>query len=161
MIGHEFFVELTQALETHALRTGYFDRVNKSEPKRAPDYGITAAIWPQTLLPVGPVSGLASSSGIATYVIRIYQPMLQEPIDQIEISAMRATAALIAALTADFQLTDAGGKGEPLVMHIDLLGAYGPGLSAVAGYLDLDRTKYRVMDIAVPMVIADAFEQEN
>ncbi len=159
MIDHEFFVRLTQALETHALRLGYFDRVNKSEPKRAPDYGITAAIWPQNLVPAGVASGLGATTGVATYVIRVYQPMLQDPIDQIEISMMRATAALIAALSADFQLTDAGGTGEPLVRNIDLLGAHGGGLSAGAGYLDVDRTKYRVMDIAVPMVINDVFEQ--
>lgn len=159
MIDKEFFVTLTDALQTHALRVGYFDRVNKSEPKRAPDYGLTAAIWPQNIAPLPTESGLPITTGLVTYVARIYQPMLQDPIDQIELNMMRATALLMAALSADYQLTDAGGTGEPLIRNVDLLGAYGPGLAANAGYLDVDRTKYRVMDIDVPMVVNDMYEQ--
>lgn len=159
MIDNEFFVTLTQALETHALRLGFFDRVNKSEPKRAPDFGITMAIWPQMLVPLGPNSGLSTTSGLVTYVARIYQPMLQDPIDMIELNMMRATAAFITALSADFQLTDASGGTDPLVRNIDLLGSVSPGLSAQAGYLEVDRTKFRVMDIGVPMIVNDAFEQ--
>lgn len=159
MIDNEFFVTLTKALETHALRLGYFDRVNTSEPKRAPDFGITMAVWPQNIVPIGPASGLAEGTVLVTYVARIYQPMLQEPIDMIELNMMRATAAFMAAVSADFQLTNASGGSDPLVRNVDLLGAYSPGLSALAGYLDVERTKYRVMDIGVPMVVNDVFEQ--
>ncbi len=156
----ELFVRLTKALETHALRLGYFSKVNASEPKRAPDYGMTAAVWPQAIAPVPSASGLAATTGLVTYVMRIYQPMLQEPIDMIELNMMRATAGLIRVLTADFQLTDASGIGAPLIRNIDLLANVSPGLSSVAGYLDIDRTKYRVMDTMVPMIINDMFDQE-
>jgi hypothetical protein len=156
MIDSAFFVTLTDALTTHALRLGYFDRVNKSEPKRAPDYGLTAAIWPQNLVPAPLNHGLAATTAVATYVARIYQPMLQEPLDMIEANMMRATAALMGALSADFRLADADG---PDVRNIDLLGAVSPGLTSVAGYLDVDRSKYRVMDISIPIVINDVFEQ--
>ena len=47
------------------------------------------------------------------------------------------------------------------VRNIDLLGMYGESLSMTAGYLDIDRTFYRVATVVLPMVINDMWSQSG
>ena len=98
-------------------------------------------------------SGLDATTVRAVFTVRIYMNMIQEPQDEIDINILDATDKLMEAYTGDFTL---GGA----VRNIDLLGAGGPGLSANAGYIEIDKRIYRAMTITVPVVVNDVWSQE-
>lgn len=144
---------ILSALGDHAAGSGYFERVTGHEPKSAPGNGLSAAIWPQRVTPVKARSGLASTSVRLEAVVRLYSGMLAEPTDEIDPGLIAATDYLMGAYSGDFAL---GG----LVSMVDLLGAYGAPLDALAGYLRQDNTEYRVMTITAPLIINDLWNQE-
>ncbi|MEU0465020.1 hypothetical protein ABZ215_13535 [Amycolatopsis sp. NPDC006131] len=146
------FVALIEALADHALRTGWFDRVNKHEPKNAPGHGLTSAIWVDRIEPIRGGSGLNSTSARFVVNVRIYQNALSDPPDAIDPHLTAAVNELMLAYSGDFTL-------DGLVRDVDLLGAHGIPLSAVAGYLTQDKTIYRVMTITVPLIVNDVWEQ--
>lgn len=134
----------------HALASGLFTRVNTHEPKSAPGNGLTAAVWVQS---VGPAdSGLASTSAKLVLMLRIYQNFKSQPEDAIDPTVTNAVDVLLTAYSGDFQL---GGN----VRGIDLLGRYGVPLSAQAGYIQQDTGIYRVMEITIPLIINDVWDQ--
>ncbi len=140
------------ALESHLLATGLFRRVNTHEPKNAPDTGMTASLIASTIDPTQS-SGLASTSAVVVYQARIYLGMLNEPQDAIDPTIIVAVDTVINAITADFEL---GGNARA----VDLLGMAGQGgLSATAGYVTVDTTMYRIMDISIPVIHNDVWTQ--
>jgi hypothetical protein len=140
-------------VEDHASASGWFEAVNGHEPKSAPTiHGLTAAVWVDRLRPARGKSSLMATSGLLEIVTRLYGSMLTEPMDMIDPGMMAATNDLLAAYSGDFDL---GGQ----VRNIDLLGEFGDGLAAQAGYVELDRKIYRVMTITIPIVINDVWAQ--
>ena len=141
------------ALESHAAASGHLERVNLHEPINQPGSGITAAIWPQRLAPAIGISGLASTSIRVEFMVRLMSSALQQPQDGIDPAMIDAAAALITAYSGDFTL---GG----LVRDVDLLGHSGTPLSWNAGYLRLtDGGTSRVIDLTVPLILNDQFDQ--
>jgi len=138
------------AMQSHALKSGYFERVNKHEPKNAPPSGLSAAIWVDYLGPAE--SGLASTSTVVRFNVRIYQNMISEPQDAIDPSVLTATAALMEDYSGDFTL---GGN----VRNVDLLGMTGTPLEARAGYINQDGQMMRTMTITVPAIVNDQWSQ--
>ena len=143
---------IIEAVATHALKTGWFERVNQHEPKAGPPEGLTCAIWAQRLGPVPSGSGLASTTARLEMNVRIYTNMLYEPADSIDPRIVGAVDDLMGAYSGDFTL-------GATIRNVDLLGQAGPGLEAVAGYLTLDQRLYRVMTIHVPLIVNDAWTQ--
>ncbi len=140
------------ALESHLLATGLFRRVNTHEPKNAPDTGLTAALIVSAINP-DQSSGLQATSAVVVYQARLYLGMLNEPQDAIDPSMITAVDTVFTALTGDFEL---GGNARA----IDLLGMTGGGgLSATAGYVTVDTTMYRIMDITIPVIHNDVWTQ--
>lgn len=144
--------DIFDAVVSDVQMSGYFDKVNKHEPKRAPDSGLTAAIWVQAIDPVPLISGLASTSARIVFTLRIYQSMLMEPQDMIDPLMMRATSDLMRRYHDDYDF-------EGIIRNVDLLGAYGVSLSAIAGYLDIDGKMFRIMDITIPCLVNDVWPQ--
>jgi hypothetical protein len=142
---------ILDVLQSHALASGLFERVNGHEPKNAPGNGLTAAVWGQRIDPVL-TSGLASSSARLTVQVRVYGNMLAEPLDGIDPNLIEAVDTLMEAYSGDFQL---GGAAR----EIDLLGEHGIALTAIAGYLTQDGRLYRVYDLTVPVIVNDAWTQ--
>lgn len=145
-------VAVQDIIVSHAKRLGVFDRVHAHEPKSAPLKGYTCAIWADHIEPVRS-SGLDTTTIRVNYSIRVYGNMTKEPQDAIDREILSAVSKLMAAYSGDFTL-------ESTARHIDLLGAYGPALSAQAGYLNQDNRLYRVMTINLPIIFDDVFEQE-
>lgn len=145
--------ELFSAVESHALATAYFDRVNKHEPKNAPGRGLTAAVWVDKIEPALGKSGLMSTTVRLTLNVRVYSNMLQEPQDMIDPEILKAIDALMEAYSGDFEL---GGEA----MFVDLLGDGGTALSAQAGYISTDNKMYRVMTIVLPIIVDNLWDQE-
>jgi hypothetical protein len=139
------------AVVSHALASGYFDRVGAHEPKNAPGLGLSAAVWVD-LIKMVQSSGLASSSALLVFNVRLYSSMLQEPQDAIDPNLVKANSALFLAYAGDFTL---GG----LVREVDLLGAQGAPLQSKAGYLTQDSKQYRVFTITLPVVVNDVWDQ--
>jgi len=145
---------IVEAVVSHALASGHFERCNSHEPKNAPGNGLTAAVWMQRLAPLALASGLAATAALLVVNVRVYSNMLTEPQDAIDPNLVAAVDALVNAYTGDFTL---GGR----IRNVDLLGQYGPSLSAEAGYLEQDRKMFRVMTLTVPLVINDAWTQSE
>lgn len=144
------FAEVQDALVSHALTLGVFDKVELSEPTTAPGYGLLGALWPASIRPAE--SGLASTSVLLVFTFRIYKDFKTAPAESIDRNIVEAVDLLLEAYSGDFTL---GG----LARNIDLMGRYGPALSAQATYLTQDNKIYRVMDITVPVVLNDVWEQ--
>jgi hypothetical protein len=155
-LDEQALTDILAALETAVASLGRYERVNFHEPKNAPGPGLTAAIWLQSLYPYPQASGLAATSGVMVSTIRSYTPILQEPIDAIDPTLAGAAHAVFRLFSAGFTL---GG----LVRNVDLLGAGAGGLSAGlswrAGYAEQDRRMFRIIDVSVPLVVNDIFDQ--
>lgn len=136
---------------SHALASGYFERVNQHEPKSPPGNGLSAAVWADRIEPVRS-SGLLSTSARVVFQLRIYSGMLTEPQDDIDPNVMLAVDGLMTAYSGDFSL---GGN----VRSVDLLGQSGTPLSAQAGYISISNNMYRVMTITLPVIVNDVWDQ--
>lgn len=142
---------IIDAVVSHTLSTGLFERCNKAEPKSAPGNGLSAAVWGGRFGPVR-TSGLASTSARLVLVQRLYSSMTQQPVDMIDPNLTAAVDALMSAYSGDFTL---GG----LIRNVDLLGQHGLALEAVDGYLPQDGKLFRVYTITIPLIINDAWTQ--
>lgn len=140
------------SLISHAKRLGLFDSVNGHEAKNAPGLGVHCEIFTDTIDPIR-ASGLAATSCRLVVKARISTDMKAEPQDGIDPRIVRAVGNFIGSVHADFEL-----DGD--ARHVDLLGAYGIPLSARAGYLNRDNKMYRVMDVTVPIILNDVWNQE-
>jgi hypothetical protein len=164
MPDQEEWVEiLLDAIVSNVLASGYFDRVNLHEPKSPPASGLTVAIWWRRIIPIQ-VSGLNATSALVTFTIRIYANMLQEPQDLIDPSMTKAVSGLLRRYHDDFDFDATGSGGLDLgngitVRNIDLLGSSGEQFRADSGYLEVDRTMYRVADIQLPIIVNDVWPQ--
>jgi hypothetical protein len=140
-------------IRSQALATGRFASVNGHEPKSAPQVGsaITYAFWVDSIEPVES-SGLASVSARLTIMGRVYASMFTEPADTIDPAIVDAASALIALYCTDLDLN---GRGR----SVDVFGMEGTKVSAKAGYLEQDKKVFRVMDITLPIIINDVWDE--
>jgi hypothetical protein len=136
---------------SHAASSGYFDRVNAHEPKNKPGNGVTCSVLIGPLAP-SRASGLATTSMVFTATVRVQIPADRLPLDRLDTDLMTAAGVLFAAYLADFTL-------DGLVRNVDVFGAAGTPLSCRPGYLTHDQQAFRVVDIFVPLVINDVFDQ--
>src|SRR5688572_17027498 len=125
----DMFRDVTEALQSHAMALGRFDKVNGAEPKGPPGNGLTAAVWVQDFYPARDMHGLATTSMVLVMAFRVYADMLQEPQDMIDPAMMEAVGEFITALSSDFTL-----DGMTNVTAVDLTGMKGNGLGGRAGY---------------------------
>lgn len=142
------YTGIVNSFITYAELTGLFDSVNGHEPKSSPQNGLTAAVWMDSIQPLGAVSGLAQASGLLVIHHRMYVNMLKEPQDAIDPQLMDATDLLLTAYCGDFDVSSQ-------VRNIDIFGAHSAGLNARAGYVTIDNKMFRAMTITIPMIIND------
>lgn len=145
---------LYAAVVSGAMSLGLFEQTSQHEPKSAPGPGLNCAVWMDTIKPVGRASGLAQTSGVVSFFIRVYNPMLSEPQDDIDPQIVTAVTTLMSLYSGNF---DFGQLAN--VRNIDLLGAYSGGMQAQAGYMPIDQKMFRVMVINLPVVINDMWIQ--
>lgn len=145
--------EILNTLISFTARLGIFQSIMGHEPKSAPRNGISAALWLQTMAPAIGQSSLDSTSMRVAWYLRIYQNFLSKPEDAIDPKIMRAMAAVMEALSANFDLD------LPGVRAIDLLGMTGPPMAAEAGYVPMDGKLFRCMTLTIPIIVDDVFVQ--
>ena len=135
----------------HARTLGLFRSINTHEPKDAPE-GPHCAFYVNAIKPYPQASGLDRTTAVVVIMGRIYLNMLSEPQDSIDPDIVAATDKLIGEYHTDNTL-------GATAMTVDLLGATGFSLEARAGYITVGGTKYRSMDIQVPVIMRDAWTQ--
>jgi hypothetical protein len=145
--------DIFNAVESDISACGWFDRVGMHEPKNAPGHGLSCAVWLQDLRTVRS-SGLAASSALVTFQVRIYTSMVQEPQDAIDPAVFMAISNLTRTWHDNYDL-----GLHPLVRNVDLLGQEGTPLSARAGYVEQSGTLYRVGTIVLPIICNDIWPQ--
>jgi hypothetical protein len=144
---------LQDAMESDQRSLGVFEAVNMHEPKSAPQLkGVSASTWIQSLGPARGGSGLSSTTLRMAYRTRVYVTALGEQQDMIDPRVVFAAGRLMEAYSADYDL---GGR----VRCVDLLGTYGEPLAWQAGYLNLEGKFYRVVDVNVPLILNDVWDQ--
>lgn len=143
---------ILDAIVSHAMGLGLFERVNQHEPKNSPGNGLTCAVWVDRIDPYAKASGLAKTAAKLTLNVRLYTNMMSEPQDAIDPNMVKAVNALMLAYSGDFEL---GGSAR----NVDLLGASGSALSAQAGFIAQGETDLRVFTISLPLVVNDAWDQ--
>lgn len=153
--GAEDWIDpIFDAIVSDAQISGYFDKVNQHEPKKAPRSGLTAAVWLLGIRPLPLASGLAATSALVTFRLRIYSNMLSEPTDDIDPNMMRAASNLIRRYHDDFDFAGA-------IRNVDLLGAFGVPLSLDTAYLEIDKKLFRISDITIPCIVESVWPQIN
>lgn len=150
--SEEWIDDILDAIVSDIQMSGYFDRVNEHEPKSSPGHGITAAVWCDRIENVGRASGLAITAALLTFVVRTYKRMNAPPEDTIDRTMMKAVSNLSRRYHDDFDFSGAIG-------HVDLLGAYSQGMYAQAGYIEVDKTNFRVFDLYIPCIVYDVWPQ--
>jgi hypothetical protein len=144
---------IVAAITDHAATLGIFERVASHEPKNAPGVGLSCVAWCDSIGPARNQSGLAATTALLVFNVRVYGSMLAEPQDGVDPELLRAVDALMAAYAADFDLSG-------LVREVDLLGLAGNNpLAARFGYLNQDGKLFRVATITLPLIISDLWPQ--
>lgn len=143
--------DVTDRLVSHIMTTKRFSRVNTSE-NRSVTNGLTAEVWFQRLSPVGEQSGLASVTVRLEYTIRIRTQLPRGNSDQIDPEILAAVDDLLNRYSTHFTL---GG----VVKEVDIFGANGEGLESNSGYVKIDDVDFRVVDITLPVIINDVWEE--
>jgi hypothetical protein len=138
-------------LVSHALASGHFDSVNTFKIDEPAGARLTAGIWVDDITPLKS-SGLASTSARLLFKVRLFSSTEAAPESYLEEAMTDATSALLTAYSGDFDLGAS-------VRAVDLLGMEGVPLSANAHFMNLSGIIYRVMDIAIPVLVNDVWEQ--
>jgi hypothetical protein len=140
-------------LVSHLMATGWFDGgVNTFEPKAAPTGQFHAAVFLDGVVPVPELSGLAATTYRYTYMVRIFRDMLADPVGQIDPDLNVLADKIIDDINGDFTL---GGN----VRLVDVLGETGDPLNVRAGYIQVNQSMYRTIDLIMPLVLNDAAAQ--
>ncbi|MCW2899012.1 MAG: hypothetical protein JWO67_1277 [Streptosporangiaceae bacterium] len=145
---------LFSEVTSHASALNLFADVNGHAPESPPGHGASYAVWLSGITPLPKVSGLASTSGRVEFTGHIYTKMRARPLSGVDPAVMLLASDLIGAYSADFTL---GGT----VMTVDLLGAYGTPLQGAAAFADFQGTPLRVMEMTLPIVLDDLWDQES
>jgi hypothetical protein len=140
------------ALESMLRVSGRFATVNRHEVKNAPAVQLTAEIWADRIEPHAATSGLAVTSIMITFKVRIGMGALTQPMDATDPAVIGAVVDLMTRLHADIDLGTTGAELAPLFPE-------GGGLLGQAGYINRDGKLYRVQDVNIPVIVFDAFPQ--
>lgn len=144
---------IMNAVVSIAQSLGKFDTVSAHEPKSAPaKTGVSVAWWISDFRPALTASGLASTTMRLEVMGRIYQSMLMEPADTVDLIMIDAADALLTSFIGGVQL---GG----LIRNVDIRGEQGEPLRCLPGYLSQDSIVFRTIDIYVPMLVNDVYAE--
>jgi hypothetical protein len=139
--------DVIDSLVSHAASLGHFERVNTVEPKSAPGNGLYCFIFLDRMAPA--LSGLDSVSVAMTFTVSLRTPMMSTYSDDlIDPQLMSALDDLMTAYSNDFQL-------DGTVRTVDLM-----QVRIQAGYIEQDNKVYRAVDISLPVIVNDVWEEE-
>jgi hypothetical protein len=136
-----------------AQRSGHFDTYQGHEAKNAPGNGIHFEVVYGGKKPAK--GGLSSTSVVVTYLLRVACPMTREPLDLIDVDLCKAADAIWDGVHGGYRFDNISG-----VRCGDLLGSEGDSMTDQSGYITYGQNAmYRVIEIRVPVIINDAYNQ--
>lgn len=143
-------------IERFLKKSGVVGNANVGEPKSAPvaSKKIQAAFWPQSIRSIGLASGVNSTTAHVLFIIRLYSNFKSVPEDKIDPDLMRAASNIMRQFSDNFDF-------DGTIRNVDLLGHHGDPLSCEAGYLEVDKKHYRIMDIRLPLIVNDVWTQND
>lgn len=144
--------DVIESVASHAMATGYFDRVNQHEAKSGPGNQMVCDITVMSGRALALASGLAATSVLLTLSVVAYSSMLAEPADDIDTALLDALDGLLDRYGNDFTL-------DGLIRNVDILGQFGQELSWTTGHKSLGTVPVRAFEITLPLVINDAWTQ--
>lgn len=149
--------DLIDEIVSYALGSGRFESINGHEPKNSPGTGVTGAVWMGPLMPIKK-SGLAATSYCLSLMFRVYMDFKSQPFDSIDPTVTSAIIDMMSYVTGDFSFQSLG-----FVRNVDLIGQpdVSDGLTAIPGYVEIDRVIYRIVTLTIPVVINDMFVQTS
>jgi hypothetical protein len=147
-------VAILKALVTHAKKLGVFDSVSPWELTSGIALGGTLhlGLWGGPIRPVQS-SGLSALSWRVQIDARIYTDARAKPLERVEPRLYHAGSVFLNSLAGDFQLGDQ-------IRNIDFFGQSGDGMTGTPGYATIDNKQYRIMDIAIPLIVNDVMAME-
>lgn len=154
MTTERTYEDIQNALVKMCKSTGRYERGSAHEPTSAPGKGLTFAVFMSAETPILD-SSLNSTSTVLVWTIQSRLPITYKPEDQIDLKLSGAARDLCRRIAGDFDLDIAD------VRSIDIRGRYGVPLAWKSGYLFQDSIWYRVFDVSVPVVINDAWPEEE
>jgi len=143
---------LFNALVSHGMASGLFERVSSHEPKNAPGNGYSMFVYLDRIVPAASASGLNSTTGLVIFTVEIRASFTSKPEDDIDPNLLAAVDTMFTAYSGDFEM---GG----LIRNVDLLGQFGVPLMADFGYKEQDKMMYRTAVLTVPLVVNDLWSQ--
>lgn len=148
------YLAIRNAVMDKVSGTGRFQTVIDHDPLQAPtDDGLVAALIGIDDAPAPAISGLASMSMRVELVVRVMLRGMLEPQGFIDPEVFGAADAVMGALAADTRLGGLAG-----VYAVDLFGQGGDRMRSVAGWVDIQQTKFRIADVYIPILINDAWD---
>lgn len=154
MTTENTYKELQDAFVRLCKKTGRYERGGAHEPTSAPGKGLTYAVFMRSESSILS-SGLNSTSTLMVWNIQSRLTITHEPRDQIDIKLGGAARDLCRRLAGNFEL------GVDGVRSIDIRGINGVTLGWDAGYLFQDNIWYRVFDVRVPVILNDAWPEDE
>ena len=140
-----FLVKTTlKALQTHLAKTGFVRNALIGEPKSPADV-LTAAVFMQSAT-VTQVMFDGSTVELHTVLTRVYDQMLDEPTEDLEIRVAHAVSQISSNMLGDFDLNST-------IRHVDAAGSQGTPFGIQWGYAEIGGVMHRIADITVPMVV--------
>ena len=134
-----------RVVQSALLKGGYFKGgVQIGEPKAPPGTRFTAAVSMVSVSIPGTV--LNALEEVHVVNLRIYDNMMREPQEDVELEMAIVLSDVMNDLAGDFDL-------GATVRAIDFAGMYGTSMGARLGYLDVGGTMYRVVDLTVPLIL--------
>lgn len=136
-------------------RSGVVSNASLGEPKSAPNGPrVQAAYWVQSVRAIGLASGVNVTTAHLLFIVRLYSNFKSTPEDKIDPDLMRAASNIMRQFHDNFDF-------DGTIRNVDLLGHHGDPLSCEAGYLEVDKKHYRVMDIRLPLIVNDVWTQND
>jgi hypothetical protein len=146
---------ILNAVQSHYLESGLFDRVNGHEPKTAPvSTGLSAAVWLGPVTAVARYSGLAVTSASVGIVSRLFTTVQREPADAIDPMIGNAVDVMFGRFMGDLTL-------GATVTSLDIFGFAGNPANAEPGYIQYDdgANVQRIFTIIIRALVADVWDQ--
>jgi len=138
-------------------QTALFDSVQAFELDGNVGHFVAAVFpAPDAIDPVAGLSGTNVTSLRVQFIVRLYFSTAQQTPDVVDPKVINATALIMRKFNEGFTFTES-------IYAIDLLGEKSQGVVAKCGYMKVGSpeasAQYRIMDILVPILLADVWTQ--
>lgn len=147
------FATIRDTIASKISATGGFQHVIPHDLLSAPTTdGLVASFVGSRITP-SQLSGLAAVTMRLEIVVRVHLNALLDPPELIDTLVFAGADAIMGAMIANWRL-----DGVANVRNVDVLGEGGDGMRTEPGYLDIGQTKFRCIDVFIPVLVNDAWD---